>query len=80
MSAAETEDDFGGDYDIPDDTDEPAPAPVSDPEEAETHLTEDGPLNGGRLALLGALGLGIPTMAAGPLLTRWGRRLAELAA
>lgn len=76
---AEPTDDFGTDYEIPDDTDEPESVPAPDPEEAETHLTEDGPLNGGRLALLGALGLGIPTMAAGPLLARWGRRLAEMA-
>ena len=71
-------DDFGTDFETPDDTTEPEPVPSADPEEAATHLTEDGPLSGGRLGLMGALALGIPTMAAGPWLSRRGRKLAEL--
>ena len=67
--------DFGTDVDEPA---EPEPVPTSDPEEAQAHLTEDGPLNAGRLGLLGALALGVPSMIAGPALSRRGRKLAEM--
>jgi len=50
-----------------------------DPEEAaEIQHTTDQPLSAGRVGLAGALGLGIPAMIAGPLLSRRGRKLAKL--
>ena len=67
--------DFGGDVE---ETDEPEPVPSADPEEVEAQYTVDGPLNPGRLGLLGALALGIPSMIAGPMLSRRGRKLADL--
>lgn len=56
----------------------PEPVPSSDPEEAEAQFTADQPLTAARLGLLGALALGLPSMIAGPLLSRRGRRLADL--
>lgn len=51
----------------------------SDPEEvAAIQHTTDQPLGGGRVGLAGALALGIPSMIAGPLLSRRGRKLAKL--
>jgi hypothetical protein len=44
-----------------------------------TGKTTDSPLANSRLALAGALGVGIPALGAGPLLIRRGRRLAMLA-
>jgi hypothetical protein len=56
----------------------PDVAPSSDPEEVEEHLTEDRPLNAARLGLAGALALGLPSLIAGPMLSRRGRKLADL--
>jgi len=44
-----------------------------------TGKTTDSPLATSRLALAGALGVGLPALGAGPLLIRRGRRLARLA-
>lgn len=75
----QVEEDPGFEFDGGDEeTSEPEPVPTSDPEEAEAHLTEDGPLNAGRLGLLGALALGVPSMIAGPALSRRGRKLSEM--
>jgi hypothetical protein len=53
--------------------------PPADPEEvAAIQHTTDQPLSGGRVGLAGALALGIPSMIAGPLLSRRGRKLAKL--
>ena len=55
-----------------------APA-TNDPEVvAEKHNTKDEPLGAGRLGLLAALALGLPTMIAGPIFSRRGRKLAKL--
>jgi hypothetical protein len=43
-----------------------------------TQHTKDDPLGAARMSLAGALALGIPSLAAGPLLTRRGRKLALL--
>ena len=60
-------------------TPEPTVVPA-DPEEAtpEAQFTVDRPIDGGRAGLAGALVLGIPSMIAGPLLSRRGRKLAKL--
>ena len=65
---------------VPDDftETEPAPAPTADPEEVEEFVTSDSPMSNARLGLLGALALGLPSMIAGPLLTKRGRRLSEI--
>jgi len=52
--------------------------PTADPEDVEAQYTQDNNLSAGRLGLLGALALGLPSMVAGPLLSRRGRKLAEL--
>jgi len=57
---------------------EPAPAPTADPEEVEEFVTNDSPITPARLGLLGALALGLPSMIAGPLLSKRGRRLSEM--
>ena len=57
---------------------EPAPAPTADPEELEEFVTNDSPISNARLGLLGALALGVPSMIAGPLLSKRGRRLSEI--
>ncbi|ARC57506.1 hypothetical protein AS850_10500 [Frondihabitans sp. 762G35] len=43
-----------------------------------TQHTKDDPLGAARMSLAGALALGIPSLAAGPLLTRRGKKLALL--
>lgn len=57
------------------------PPPVVTPEDPDTatvvHATTDNPLSGGRAGLAGALALGIPSIIAGPLLSRRGRKLAS---
>jgi hypothetical protein len=55
-----------------------AAIPSADPEELASGRTVDQPLPLSRLGLAAALALGIPTMIAGPFLTRRGRRLASL--
>ena len=56
----------------------PEAAPTADPEDVEAQFTRDDNLSAGRLGLLGALALGLPSMVAGPLLSRRGRKLSEL--
>ena len=72
---------------VPELTPEPLPSstdtnsvtvPTADPEELVSGKTVDQPLPLSRLGLAAALALGIPTMIAGPFLTRKGRRLASL--
>jgi hypothetical protein len=57
---------------------EVAAIPTADPEELASGKTVDQPLPLSRLGLAAALALGIPTMIAGPFLTRRGRQLASL--
>lgn len=58
------------------------PVSASDPDQAQvpTQHTTDKPLQMTRMGLAGALAVGIPALAGGPLLTRRGRKLAALAA
>ena len=72
---------------VPELTPEPLPSstdtnsvivPTADPEELASGKTVDQPLPLSRLGLAAALALGIPTMIAGPFLTRRGRRLTSL--
>ncbi|RPE78981.1 MULTISPECIES: hypothetical protein [unclassified Frondihabitans] len=61
------------------DTGGTAVAVAQDPDAAgPSGTTPDTLLGRGRLGLVGALGFGVPALIAGPLLARWGRRLALL--
>lgn len=65
---------------VPPAADAGAPVAVAqDADAAPTGKTAKTPISLSRIGAFGALGLGIPSLIVGPILSRWGRRLAVIA-